>query len=249
VKNLVQAEVAKIRTTRTAYGLLAGALALTALGVVGTILTANGPQGVPLDTPEGFRNVIGGGGQAALFVLVLGILGMAGEFRHGTISQTFLVSPHRGRVVAAKLVAFAAVGLAFGTACSALCLVVGLPWLAIKDVPVSLFDVEVLRVEAGVLAGCALYGILGVAVGALIRNQVVAIVVALVWSFIVEGLLVTLLPDVGRWLPGGAAAALNGQTVPGGDLLPMWAGALLLAAYGVLAAGISTRLTLQRDVT
>jgi ABC-2 type transport system permease protein len=249
MKNLIQAEIAKVRSTRTAYGLLAAAMALTALGLVVTIHMANGAQGVPLDTPEGIRNVIGGGGTASLFVLVLGILGMAGEFRHGTISQTFLVSPSRGRVVAAKLVAYAAVGMAFAAAGSALCLVVGLPWLAAKGVPVSLFELDVLRVLAGVFVGCALYGVLGVALGALIRNQVVAIVVALVWSFVVEGLLVGFLPDVGRWLPGGAAAALNGQTAPGGDLLPMWAGGLVLVAYGLVAALVSTRLTLQRDVT
>jgi ABC-2 type transport system permease protein len=249
MNNLVQAEIAKLRSTRTVYGLLAGALAVTVLGVVGTILTANGPQGVPLDTGAGIRNVTGAGGAAAQFVLILGILGIAGEFRHGTISQTFLVTPDRGRVVAAKLVAFAAVGLAFAAVCSAVCLVVSLPWLAARNVPVSLFDIEVVRVLAGVFASGALYGMLGVAVGALIRHQVVAIVVALVWSSVVEGLIVGLLPDVGRWLPGGASAALNGQTIPGGDLLPMWAAALVLAGYGVLAASVGTRLTLQRDVT
>jgi hypothetical protein len=56
-------------------------------------------------------------------------------------------------------------------------------------------------------------------------------------------------PDVGRWLPGGAASALSGVATANGGLLPMWGAALLLTVYGLAFAAAGTRLVLQRDIT
>jgi len=86
----------------------------------------------------------------------------------------------------------------------------------------------------GTVLSFAVYGMIGVGVGTLIHNQVAAIVVALVWMQVIEGLLVEVLAEVGKWLPGGAAASLAGYSTSRGDLLPMWAGGLLIAAYGLV---------------
>ena len=244
------AEVAKLRTTLMVYSLLATTLALTVLSVVAAILTAGRAEGTfPLDTPEGVRNVLGSGSASTTVVLVLGILAMAGEFRHGTITPTLLAAPKRGRVVAAKMATYALVGLVFSALASALTLAVALPWLAAKDVGVSLLDREVGLVVFGLLLGTALYGLLGVSVGSLIRNPAAAVAIALVWSFVIEALLVGLLPEVGRWLPGGAGQALARASTTEGELLPMWGGGLLLAAYGVLFALVGARFVLRRDIT
>lgn len=128
-------------------------------------------------------------------MLVLGILAMAGEFRHGTITPTLLAAPRRGMVVAAKMLTFA------------------------------------------------------VSVGSLLRNPALAVAVALLWSFVLEGLLVGLLPEVGRWLPGGAGQGLARSSTTAGDLLPMWGGGLLLAGYGVLFALVGSRFVVRRDIT
>ncbi len=100
----------------------------------------------------------------------------------------------------------------------------------------------------GATAGTVLYGAMGVAVGALIRNQAAALVVALAWMMVIENLFVGLLPELGRWLPGGAASALTSFSVGAGDLLPMWAAALVLAAYAVGFAVAGSRAVLERDV-
>ena len=100
----------------------------------------------------------------------------------------------------------------------------------------------------GAMAATALYAMVGVGLGSLIRNQTAAVVVALVWVMVVEGLLVSFLPEVGRWLPGGAVAALTGVTTENGGLLPMWAGALLFAAYGLAFAAAGTRFVMRRDI-
>ena len=70
----------------------------------------------------------------------------------------------------------------------------------------------------------------------------------LVWMSIVEALLVGFVPEVGRWLPGGAASALGGTVTAEGGLLPIWGAALLLAGYGLAFAAAGTRLVLRRDI-
>ena len=244
---LLRAEVIKVRTTRVVYGMLAGALALTLLGVITSIVSAGNDDTFSLDTSEGVRNVIGSPTGAGILVLILGIIGVTGEVRHRTIVQTFLVSPDRGRVVGAKLGTYALVGLAFAVVASGLALAVAVPWLSAKDA--ALTGADVVAVLIGTFLSLALYGALGVGVGTLIRNQVAAVIIALVWVLIVEALLVGLLPAVGRWLPGGAQASLAGYSTTRGDLLPGWAGGLLLAAYAVALAVVGTRVTVKRDVS
>ena len=250
MRNLIAAELAKLRTTRMVYALLATTLALTVVSVVASILTAGRADGTfGLDTPEGVRNVLGAGGASTMVVLVLGILAMAGEFRHGTITATLLGAPKRGRVVAAKMATYALVGLAFSVVSTVVTLAVALPLLAAKEIEVSLFDREVVLVAVGLLLGTALYGLLGVSEGSLVRNPAAAVSIALVWSFVVEALLVGLLPEVGRWLPGGAGQGLARTSTTAGELLPMWGGGLLLAAYGVAFALVGSRFVVRRDIT
>lgn len=247
--DLLRAELLKVRTTRLVVGLLAASVGLVAMGVVGSILTAGDAGTPPLEVPQGVRNVFGNAGVVSILVLVLGILVVTGELRHGTITQTFLLTPRRPRVVGAKLAAMGVVGLAFGVAASAVNLAVALPWLAIKDVSVDVLGGDVAPVLLAGTLSAALYGLIGVGLGALIRNQVAAVVVALVWSFILESLLVSLLPAVGKWLPQGAARGLSQETLTDGSLLPPWAGGLVLVAYAVAFAAIGARLLVRRDVT
>ncbi len=243
---LFRAELLKLSTTRTARGLLAAALALTLLLAVATLLTAGAEGNAQLGSAGNLRNVIGGSGLASALVLVLGILGMAGEFRHGTVTGTFLATPDRGRVVAAKLAAYALAGVGLALATALAGLAVTLPWLAVKGVGIDLLDLEVGRALAGTLLVGALYGTAGVAVGALVRNQVAAVVVTLAWTQFVEaGFVGSVFPKVARWLPMGAAAAI---TDPGGRFLSMWAGALLFAGYVLLLATAGTRFVVRRDV-
>ena len=249
MNRLLRAELLKVRTTRLVFGLLAATVGLVALGVVGSILTA-GDQGTPaLETPQGVRNVFGNAGVGSVLVLVMGILVVTGELRHGTITQTFLLTPRRPRVVAAKLAAMVVVGLAFGLVASAVNLAVALPWLAAEDVSLGDAAGDAATVLSAAVASVVLYGLIGVGVGALIRNQVAAVVAALVWSFVLEALVVALLPSVGKWLPQGAARAMSQETLSDGSLLTPWAGGLVLAAYAAVFAAAGARLLVRRDVT
>jgi ABC-type transport system involved in multi-copper enzyme maturation permease subunit len=244
---LVRAEFTKLATTRLIYGLAAAMAAFGVLTVAANILDR---QGAPPLSADHFPMLVGGpvtllSGAA----LLLGILGMAGEFRHQTVTQTFLITPDRGRVVAAKLVAYPLAGIALALATLAFTAAVAAGWLAAKGITPSLPPAGALGRMVGVaLLGPALCGLVGVGVAALVRNQVAALVGVAVWVLVVEGLLLSLLnaPSLGKWLPSAAAAAL---TSPGGAHLSRLAGALLLAGYALAFALVGTRLVVRRDIT
>jgi ABC-2 type transport system permease protein len=187
-------------------------------------------------------------------VLVLAILGLAGEFHHKTITPTLLVTPRRSAVVVAKLATSALVGAALGALAVVVTLMVVVPWLLASGVEVSILDAE-LGTVAGIAVSTALYGVLGAGVAALVRNQTAAVAAAVLWIMGIEGLLMSVLQtlepglgdEVGKWLPGGAAAALAGATRP--ESLDPWTGGLLFAAYGLTFAALGARLVMTRDVT
>jgi ABC-2 type transport system permease protein len=243
---LVHAELLKLWTTRTARVLLALAAAGTAALTV-VVLTFAGRPGQPELGDDALRQlVLAPNGPLTLAALVLG---MAGEFRHGTATPTFLVTPARGRVVAAKLVAAAVAGLAIALVAAAVVLAIALPWLPAKGVHASVADPRVAGRLAGLAAAVALSAVLGTALGALLRNQFAAVIVGLLWwQGGIEELVVGLLrrPGLERWLPDGAALAL---TAPGDGTLPMWAGGLVFAAYGLVLALLGGWLVARRDLT
>ena len=114
---LIRAELLKLRTTRLSYGLLATAAGLTALfSVLEASRAGSGKAVAPLYTAAGFNAVITGGVWALLLATVLGVTVSSGEFRHATATQTYLATPRRGRVMAAKAVAAACAGAVFGLA-------------------------------------------------------------------------------------------------------------------------------------
>ncbi|MGI8684234.1 MAG: ABC transporter permease [Acidimicrobiales bacterium] len=248
MNQLIRAELLKFRTTRTAFWMLIGLPVSVLLSLASTIALADREGASSVATVEGVRNVLSGAASSGtLLVMILGIIAMTGEYRYQTVTQTFLVCPARGRVVAAKLVTYALLGLFAAIAAGALTIVVGLPWLAAEGAhPRMLHDVGL--VLAGATAATVLYGALGVAIGALMRNQTAAIVLTLAWMFLLEGLFVTLRPALGRWLPGGAASALSSFSVEAGDLLPMWGAALVLVAYACAFAMAGSRVIARRDV-
>jgi energy-coupling factor transporter ATP-binding protein EcfA2 len=237
----------KLRTTRVVAGLFGLTIATSALIATAVMLIATRPGQPPIPSHALPELLVVAEGPMVVFALILGVLAMTGEFRHGTATPTFLVTPDRGRVVAAKVVANALAGALLAILSAAVVLAVTLPWLRVRGVHLVILDADAGARLLGLLATAALHAVLGVGLGALVRNQVVAVAAGLVWMR-VEAIIPDALqrPGLGRWLPEGAASALTG---PGASTLPIWAGGLLLAAYGVALALLGTRLVVRRDLT
>lgn len=194
-----------------------------------------------------------------VFPLVMGALAMTGEFRHQTLTPTFLAQPRRTTVLAAKLVVQAAVGALFGVlgVVGAVGAGAGVLWLL--DEPLVLDQGGIWVSLAWSVVALAIWGVIGVGVGTLLPNQVASVVVILAFTQFVEPILriglaaVDGLADVARFLPGAAAEALVGaslySTTGLAELLPRWAGAAVLVAYAVAFAAVGRVTTLSRDVT
>lgn len=248
----IRSEALKLRTVRTTYGLIAGVVALILLQVLGTVF-ASGSNGTPgLTVPEVARSVYAAAGSATVLVLTIGIIAMTSEYRHMTITSTFLVDPIRRRVLAAKMITLAFAGAAIGVLCVVITVGLASLLLATRD-HAGVSSSTIAAISGGAVLAYTIYAVIGVALGALIRIQPLAIMVAVVYMFILEPLIVALLPKVGRWLPGGAAnSILQNQGVGNfteSDYLPVWSAALLLLGYGIAFAVIAAWTTLRTDIT
>jgi hypothetical protein len=248
---LVAAELLKVTSTKMWLGMLVGVVLFIGIGVAATILAPEQP-GVPvprLTTAEGMRNVFAQAGGAYLFAIVIGTLGMTQELRHQTLTSTLLAEPHRNKVMLAKMVAYAIIGAIYGVVGVVFGYVLALALLPLKthaDIPWT----AMWQIAGGSILGCALFAVLGVALGTLIRNQIAAILGVLVWVLIIESLVVSFLPKIGKWLPGGA---LNGILQATGrdntSYLPVWGASLVLIGWTALFGLAAAATTQRRDVT
>ncbi|MBA3244029.1 MAG: ABC transporter permease subunit [Actinobacteria bacterium] len=240
----LRAELHKHRTTFTNLSLLLAMLGLVLLAVLLHALSLPADR---LDTAAEQVQVFRFGPLlGALFAGLAGALSITGEIRHGTIRPTFLITPRRGRVVAAKIAAGGLVGIVFGLAAVGAAIAVGSAALAARGIPITLDGGDYALMPLGGIAGAALWSAIGLGLGALLRNQVATLVTIFLWLFFVENLLLDFVPGAGRLAPGAAAAAITG--LDGERLLAPALGALLLALYAAVAAAAGTIATLRRDV-
>jgi ABC-2 type transport system permease protein len=247
VSRAISAEFFKLRTTRTSWAVTLGSIGLV---VIISLIAALTAEFTEPDTDPG-QDLLQIGGLVQIFALVLGILSVATEFRHGTITPSLLAVPDRGRLVAAKVLTGLVAGALLGLVAAGLCAVIVLPLLSSRDIASELDSGEVIELIAGNTAACALYAAIGVGLGALIRNQVGAIIGALGWIFLIEPLL-TLIPGfedvITKWFPSGAATALAG-TADSPDALDQIPAGLLLAAYAAVFVAAGALVLRDRDVS
>jgi ABC-2 type transport system permease protein len=244
VSALLRSEWLKIRTTRTLVWYLLGIVVVVGVSIAGQVASA--PDSVLADV-EGFVDVLEAATWASIFALLFGLIGVTGEYRHETITQTFLAGPVRERVVGAKLLTYAGAGLLLGVLALLIAVAMALPWLAAEDVDPPLGERSVALFVVGLLGTTALWGALGVAFATVVPNQVAAIVSAFVWLLILETLLAGLAPDAARYSPRSAAGAL--MRVEGEGALSMWGGAAVTLVYIAALAALGSALVIRRDVT
>jgi ABC-2 type transport system permease protein len=246
VIDLLLAELLKLRTTRMVYGLLGALLLIVAIATIAAIIDQ--PAG-ELAGENDQAELFGTAATGIIFVLLLGVMLMSGEFRHGTITQTFLITPNRWKVLAAKLVAGAVLGLAFGAAAEIFAFVLTVPLLELKGVELNLGN-DATSLVIGTIVTTTICGMLGVALGSVIRNQVVAIVVVFAALLIIEPIITlateTRWPEFPKYLP---SHAITGVIDDGSESAFNREGsAAVLVGYVLVLAGVGGRFVLQRDV-
>lgn len=254
---LLRAELRKALTTRVWWILLLAALAWTGVMLAGAFFIAGLEDGPGRDSPEYGAMAWPQLSNGIMFALIIGILMVTSEYQHRTVNVTFLVTPDRSRVVAAKLVVAALIGLGYGLALAVLGGGAIAASILTAGGSLDLVANEVPRVVGGSIAAHAVYAMIGVGVGVLVRNQVAAIVLSLLWVFMVEPVF-TVIPNdmvraVSSWMPGSAVLSLNSTSTVDfgfapGQFLPVWAAALALVGYAVLMSLIASATTVRRDL-
>jgi ABC-2 type transport system permease protein len=243
---LVGSEIFKLRTTRTFYGLMGGALALVLVITVLVAALANpGPNDKPLNNMMGIASFI------QIFALMLGILAVTSEFRHGTITPSLLAVPDRLRLVLGKLGACLLVGLAIGLLATGLVALISVGIFSARDIPHGA-DANLFKLIVGGTLATGLDSALGLGIGTVVRNQVGAIIGTLVYSFVLENLLL-LVPWLKDQVPKyGLGAVGNALSAAGGDedkVLGQVPGGLLLAAYAAIFLAAGVVMLRRRDIS
>lgn len=241
---LIRTELLRLRTTRSTWALLAVGLAL-ALGGAAAVLANVGGMGAAARGSIQLRaDLLGATGIGLFPVMLLGVVAVTGEFHHRTVTPTFLVTPQRWRVLAAKAAAGALAGPLVIIVLLAAVWTLGVLAGAIEPA----VDAALLGMTGRSIPVAACWALLGVAIGAAVRNQTVAVLVPPAWFLLIE----TLIPAYGLdmllpWLPGGATTALAGGRFTGA--LPAWAALLVLLAYVLALLVPAARAIARRDIT
>jgi ABC-2 type transport system permease protein len=247
ITRLVRAELRKLATARAVLITLAVSAGLAVTSVIATA-SAAGHNGAALSTRDGANALLKLGIISCVAMLVLGILASGGEYRHKTIIPAMLITPRRGALVTAKVIAVAIAGAAL----SALTFGVGLATAAaelsahgIHHLPAATASMLVGSVIAGTL-----FGVIGVALGYLTRSTVAAVVGAVGWVMFVEQVILrTVAPQQLKWLVSGVASDLTTPIAHGTAPLPPATATAVLGGYALVLLAAAARLVLRRDVT
>jgi ABC-2 type transport system permease protein len=244
---LYAAELLKLRTVRSTWG-----YALTVIGLAGLVTAATiGSESEFGRLAPDFqaRIVYDASGAPTILALLLGITLFTNEFRHGTITPSLLVTPRRGRLVGAKLLAGATMGAALLLLAFVVIAVVGTIWLGVLGIDLEPGDAA--EAAGRALLAAVVAGALGAAVGGLVHAQVAALVGALVWLFVAEPLaggLASLLDvdSVADYLPGTVVFAIND---PNSEGLSFWPALAVGVAYVAVVSALAVLRTSRRDIT
>jgi ABC-type transport system involved in multi-copper enzyme maturation permease subunit len=245
MKALLRAELIKLRTTRTFIALSGVAVATSAL-IAGLTALLSEP------TEQSVLFDVFASDTSSLFIMILAIIGITGEWRHRTISGALLAAPDRIRFLLAKTLAFTAAGVLLSVSISVGVAILAYTILEARDLPVPETG-EVLGLIGRNALVAALLGALGVGVGAVVRNQVASVVAVLVLGFAIEPALLAFAPEVARFgpvsaLPMGLADIPESSLGLDGELLTPWSAALAMLAWVGAAVAAGAVLLRRRDV-
>jgi ABC-2 type transport system permease protein len=245
---LARAELRKLFTTRALPVSFAIAIVLAIGSVIVDAMVAGRNGAAPLGSDASVYQMLKFGAIPCVVMLILGILSAGSEFRHRTIVPVLLATPHRARVFAVKVAVVAVLGALFGALTFGLgdiTIVLTLAAHGIHQLPPGAG-----RLYLGTVISSACFGMIGVALGALTRNTIGAIVAAIAWTLFVEQvILAAVVPGIEKWLPTAAAIGLT--NAPGPDPsrpLPPTVAGLVLTGYSIALLVAASRTTMRRDV-
>jgi ABC-2 type transport system permease protein len=192
-----------------------------------------------VDEPTEQRSILTdiGVSMSLVFAAISGSLAITSEFRHGTIRPTLLKHPDRTGLLVAKIATQSLIGALLAAAATSYALGVTAVFLQARGLALALDAGQIARLVIGAGLGGVGFATWGLAIGAIVRNQVSVVVGLLIWTLFIENLLRAGMPSIGRLAPGSLARAiaadeagtLTSPTIAGLGLALVAAGCLLAA--------------------
>lgn len=243
MSDLIRAELLKIRLTRSSWWWFVASIALVVFAIVLTLAFGT------VKTRVEERSLLSFSGSGGLVVILLGVALGAGEYRHRTIVASLLVEPRRERVWLGQAVAVAMIGLILGVICCVLASVIVFPWLSVRGTPMRVSDGQLAAGFAGSIAYWGISAVIGLAIGSLARNQVLAVSIVFLALAVVDPTISTVSPSAGRFGPSSIGVAMTGgqgsSDGPFSTLLSLPAASAVWLALA-LALMTATVLTVRR---
>ncbi len=241
-----RAEIIKLWGTPTSWWLAALAVVIVVVPMVLTLTFTH------IRSAADTRSLLSFAGTAGLAMLVLGIVAAAGEYRHHTIVATALISPRRVDALVAQVAAYATAGLAVGLVSALLTAAITLPWLASKNPSTGVSAAALATLFVGTIAYTALSAAIGVGLGALVRNQVAAVAILMLYLSIGGYIVAIALPDISKFDPSAIGIAMSGGTQgiggPSSPLLSIGSAYIAYLAYAAALLGIALILLPRREL-
>jgi ABC-type transport system involved in multi-copper enzyme maturation permease subunit len=251
VIRLIRAEFLKLRSTQVWFWLLLVAVALSALAVIGP-LASHGDVQNGSDVADMFASASIG----YVVIFVLGVLGVTTEFRYQTITPTVLATPSRWTLITAKMISYAILGLFYAAVCLIVQLAIAIPWLSAKKIHYSLGSDHIPHALIGVLVVLAVFGIIGLGVGALLKNQIVAVTVGVIFLVALQNIFLAIpgVKHIFPYLPGGAVNSIvrvnpSSDDYNGIHILSTAGGVVVLLLWALVPAILGAGITMNRDIT
>lgn len=249
---LVRSEYRKTASTSAWWALLIPAAVLCWL--IGLIMAKVAALTTTFSISQAFSlGVIG-----TKFVAIFGVVCATSEYRHRTVTTSYLVSSGRLQLLLAKAALAGAVGAGYAIVCS----VLSAAGILMSGGDLTDGSGTFFGVSAVTLVVFFFWAVLGVGLGALLTNQVAAIIGLLVYLMLGEQLVnafavATNVGHIQGYLPGGASSdSLNNLATSGaiGDLLsdsttPWWLSLIIFIAYAIAIFAAGVAVSRARDVT
>ncbi|MFD2839801.1 ABC transporter permease [Populibacterium corticicola] len=265
--NLLKSEYRKFVSTRMWWVLLlvmVGYMAMNAsafafMFAFGDAVSTGDPDMVmdPTLAPQSVYTVAASMGY--IFPALIGVMSIAGEFRHKTITPTIIATPNRTKLLTAKLISGVPLGILYGAVGTFACVGFGALILSLGDVSPQLDTSYAWGIIGRSVLTLTLWLIFGVALGSVLTNQVAAVVILIAFTQLIEPILRMLLPNwtitegAARFLPGAVGDAIAGGSIydamSGATPLPIASAIAVMLAYIVVLAAIGRVSTLRSDIS
>lgn len=268
MKQLIISEYRKFFSTRMWWILLVAMtayMAVTAAGLAATFAFADAlnsnVNGEPLevDAEQAVATVMTTASSFGyIFPALIGALSFTGEFRHQTIVPTFVATPNRTKVLLAKMVSGIPMGAIFGVLGTLVCALAGGAVLALGGISPGFGSLSTWETFGRSSLALTLWLLFGVALGSVLKNQAVVVVLLIAFTQLIEPIARLALPlwdataPVSKFLPGAVGDAISGASlyasIPGTPSLAFWAGLAVMIAYIAGFAVLGRVTTLRKDI-